>query len=100
MLVVGRCWFAPLFVLSLLPAEAPVNFWTGLIVGVGGGASVLTAVYFGKLGDRIGHRPVLLVSVLAAAVFYFFHVFISEVWHLLVLQVLVGAAMAPASLAA
>ena len=84
---------APLFVLSLLPADAPVNFWTGLIVGVGGGASVLTAVYFGKLGDRIGHRPVLLVSVLAAAAFYFLHVFIAEVWHLLVLQILVGAAM-------
>ncbi|MEM8860027.1 MAG: MFS transporter [Chloroflexota bacterium] len=84
---------APLFVLSLLPADAPVNFWTGLIVGVGGGASVLTAVYLGKLGDKIGHRPVLLVSVITAAAFYFLHIFVAEVWHLLVLQILVGAAM-------
>ncbi|MFK7802302.1 MAG: MFS transporter [Anaerolineae bacterium] len=84
---------APLFVLTLLPADAPINFWTGLIVGVGGAASVLTAVYLGKLGDRIGHRPILLVSVTAAAGFYFMHVFIVEVWHLLLLQVLVGAAM-------
>ena len=33
------------------------------------------------------------MSVLAAAAFYFLHVFIAEVWHLLVLQILVGAAM-------
>ncbi len=84
---------APLFVLSLLPENAPVNFWTGLIVGIGGGASVLTSVYLGKMGDRIGHRPVLLVSVLAAAIFYFAHVWVVEVWHLLILQILVGAAM-------
>ncbi|MFT7583993.1 MAG: DHA1 family multidrug resistance protein-like MFS transporter, partial [Cellvibrionaceae bacterium] len=84
---------APLFVLAMLPADAPINFWTGLIVGVGGAASVLTAVYLGKLGDRIGHRPVLMVSMVAAAAFYFLHVFIIEVWHLLLLQILVGAAM-------
>ncbi len=84
---------APLFVLSLLPQNAPVNFWTGLIVGIGGGASVLTSVYLGKMGDRIGHRPVLLVSVIAAAIFYFAHVWVTEVWHLLILQILVGAAM-------
>lgn len=84
---------APLFVLSLLPADSPINFWTGLIVAVGGGASVLTAVYLGKLGDQIGHRPVLLVSVMAAAVFYFAHIWVVEVWHLLAMQVLVGAAM-------
>lgn len=84
---------APLFVLSLLPENAPVNFWTGLIVGIGGGASVLTSVYLGKMGDRIGHRPVLLVSVFAAAIFYFAHVWVVEVWHLLILQILVGAAM-------
>ena len=84
---------APLFVLSLLPIDAPINFWTGLIIGIGGGSSVLTAVYLGKLGDQIGHRPVLLVSVLAAAIFYFIHIWVVEVWHLLVLQILVGAAM-------
>ena len=84
---------APLFVLTLLPQGTAVNFWTGLIVGVGGAASVFTAVYFGKLGDRIGHRPVLLVSVAAATIFYFAHVMITKVWHLLVLQILVGAAM-------
>lgn len=84
---------APLFVLSLLPAEAPINIWTGVIIGVGGGASVLTSVYLGRRGDRVGHRPVLLYSVVAAAIFYFFHLFIVEVWHLLVLQLLVGAAI-------
>ena len=84
---------APLFVLTLLPTGSPVNFWTGLIVGVGGAASVFTAVYFGKLGDRIGHRPVLLVSVVAATIFYFAHIMITEIWHLLILQILVGAAM-------
>lgn len=84
---------APLFVLSLLPADAPVNIWTGVITGVGGGASVLTSVYLGRMGDRVGHRPILLMSVVAAAIFYFFHFFIIEVWQLLVLQLLVGAAI-------
>ncbi len=58
---------APLFVLSLLTDTANTNTWTGLVTGVGGAASTVTAVYFGRLGDRIGHRDILKFCAIGAA---------------------------------
>lgn len=84
---------APLFIISLLPADAPVNFYTGLIIGVGGAASTVTAIYFGRLGDRIGHRKILIASSLAAAFFYFPQGLVTAAWQLFILQALAGAAL-------
>ena len=82
----------PLFIKSLLVAEELVGTYTGLTVGIASATSTLSGIYLGRLGDRIGHRRVLLISLLAGALFYLPQAFASAAWQLLVLQSLVGVA--------
>ncbi|MEM7115568.1 MAG: MFS transporter [Chloroflexota bacterium] len=84
---------APLFILSLLPDSPNANTWTGLVSGVGGAASTITAVYFGRLGDRIGHSTILKFCAVAAGLFYLPQTFVTAAWQLLVLQALTGGAL-------
>jgi MFS transporter, DHA1 family, multidrug resistance protein len=83
---------APLFIQLLLPHTQRVNTFTGLVIGLASAASTASAIYLGRLGDRIGHRQILMVSTLAAAMFYLPQAFVSHAWQLLMLQVLAGAA--------
>lgn len=83
---------APLFVVELLPAGSAVNLYTGLVIAVSGAASTLTAIYLGRLGDQIGHRKVLIASVLAVALFYLPLALVTAAWQLLLLVALAGAA--------
>jgi MFS family permease len=45
----------------------------------------------GRLGDRIGHRPILIVGALATAVVYVPLAFVTEPWQLVALYALTGA---------
>ncbi len=83
----------PLFIAALLNADGPINTFTGLVVGVASATSTASAIYLGRLGDRIGHRRVLIVSSLLAALCYLPQSLVTEAWQLLVLQALSGAAM-------
>jgi DHA1 family multidrug resistance protein-like MFS transporter len=83
----------PLFVESLLPDSTRVNTTTGLTIGVASAATTATAVYFGRLGDRIGHRRILQICGLMAGLFFLPQGFVTEAWHLLSLQALTGAAV-------
>ncbi|MEF3275245.1 MAG: MFS transporter [Chloroflexus sp.] len=85
--------FAPLFIASLLSAADPVSAYTGLIVGVSSAAGTATAIWLGKLGDRIGHRQVLIVSALLAGIAFASQSIVSNVWQLLALQALSGMAI-------
>lgn len=88
----------PLFIQSLLGSSKGSNSFIGLVQATASAAGTLSAVYFGKLGDRIGHRPVLIGSVLTAALFSFPQALVTAGWQLLVLQALFGIAaggMAP-----
>ena len=82
----------PLFVVTLLPESDRVSTFTGLVVGLAAATGTASAIYLGRLGDRIGHRQVLVMSAAAAALFYGLQFFITEAWHLLLLQALAGAA--------
>jgi DHA1 family multidrug resistance protein-like MFS transporter len=84
---------APLFIQSLLASGAGVATMTGLVAGLSAAASIASGIYLGRMSDRIGPRPVLGASLLAAAVFYFPQMAVTVVWQLLVLQVLTGAAI-------
>jgi len=83
---------APLFIQSLLPNSAQVSTLTGLVVGLSAAAGTVSAIYLGRLGDRLGHRRVLTVSALAAVLFYLPQTFVTDTWQLLILQALSGAA--------
>ena len=84
--------FAPLFIATLLIDSSRLNTFTGLVIGVSAGAGTITAVYLGRLGDRIGHGRVLKWSALAAGLFFLPQSLVTEAWQLLILQVLTGAA--------
>lgn len=84
--------FAPLFIATLLVDSHRLNTITGLVIGVSAGAGTITAVYLGRLGDRVGHGRVLKWSALAAGLFFLPQTLVTEAWQLLVLQALTGAA--------
>lgn len=82
-----------LFVLALVGAEGEgLNTLTGLIIGLSSATMTVFAVYFGQLGDRIGHRKILLLSALASAILYVLQAAATGVWQLLALQAMVGVA--------
>lgn len=81
---------APLFIASLMVSEVGVSSTTGLIVGVSAATGTLGAVVLGRLGDRIGHRRILIFSALGAAVFYLPQSLATAAWQLLFLQGLAG----------
>ena len=69
-----------------------VNTYTGLVVGVASATATASAVYLGRLGDRIGHRNIVIGSSIVAAVLFLPQAFVTEPWQLLVLQALTGLA--------
>lgn len=84
---------APLFIQTLLVDNSRLNTFTGLVIGVSSASTTLSAVYLGRLGDRLGHRRIVILSALAAALLYLIQTTVTAGWQLLLLQALVGVAM-------
>ena len=82
----------PLFVQQLAPANSDVATLAGIVLGAAGFTSALAAAYLGRLGDRAGHERVLIVSLLAAGLFYLPMAIVRDPWQLAVLQGLMGLA--------
>ena len=92
----GRMMFvpiAPFFVEELMSGSSGVNSVTGLIIGLGAGATTLTSVYFGRLGDRIGFRVLVSVCAVLTGLLYLPQSIVNAPWQLLGLSLLVGVAM-------
>lgn len=84
--------FAPLFIATLLVDSDHLNTITGLVIGVSAAAGTITAVYLGRLGDRVGHGRVLKWSALVAGLLFLPQSLVTNAWQLLALQALTGAA--------
>ncbi len=84
--------FTPLFIQTLMLGEAALGSFTGLVVGLSSAAGTVTAIYFGRLGDRAGHKQVLIACAAATALLYLPQALVVAPWQLLALQVLSGAA--------
>jgi DHA1 family multidrug resistance protein-like MFS transporter len=84
---------APFFILSLMVEDSGVNTFIGVVLGVAAGATTISSIYLGRLGDRIGHRRVLVTSIFAAGLLYLPQSAVTAGWQLLVLQALTGVAM-------
>ncbi len=83
----------PLFIAGLLADHSRLNTFTGLALGLTSGATTLSAIFLGRLGDRSGYRRVLAFSVAALAGLYGLLGMVSAGWQLLGLQVLIGIAL-------
>lgn len=62
----------------------------GIVLAGTGFVSAVSALAIGRVGDRIGHRVILPVCLLGAAVSYFPQALVQQTWHLLVLRMLLG----------
>jgi len=83
----------PLFIETLLRDTAHINTFTGLAIGIGAATTTLSSIYLGRLGDRIGHRRIVIAGVILAALLYLPQSLVMAGWQLLVLQALIGVAM-------
>jgi len=83
---------AALFMMQLMGTRAGVATATGIMMGAMAVTSSVSGVLMGRMGDRIGHGRVMLVSVMAAIVFYLPQSFVTAPWQLIMLQALTGLA--------
>jgi DHA1 family multidrug resistance protein-like MFS transporter len=83
--------FLPLFVTGMMAGAATAGIVTGLAIGVASAAGTVTSIALGRMGDRIGHRRVLVGGALATAAAYLPLAYASEPWQLVILYGLTGA---------
>lgn len=83
----------PLFIQGLMVDPQRLNTFTGLTMGVASAATTVSGVYFGKLGDKVGHRKVLIGCSFFSALLYFPQGWVTTAWQLMGFQVLVGVAI-------
>lgn len=83
----------PLFVQSIVSAEARVASITGLISGVSGALGAVGALGLGRLGDRTGYRAILIGCTTAAAALHVAQFFVGGPTALLVLRAATGLTM-------
>ena len=83
----------PLFIQTLLVDLSRLNTLTGLVQGIASGATTLSAVFLGRLGDRVGYRKVLVTCMALLGGAYALQGFVSSWWQLLILQGAVGLVM-------
>jgi len=82
-----------LFVLSLNNnLEQGTAALTGVAIGAAALTSAISAIYLGRLGDRIGHNRVLVAAAIAAIFFSLPQMFVTAPWQLILFQALSGIA--------
>ncbi len=84
---------APLFVQELVSDPSAVNTTTGMVEGVRAATAMLSAFYMGQLGDRIGHRRIIIACAPVAVGLYAVQSLVVTSWQLIGLQALVGVAI-------
>ncbi len=89
----GRMIFIPilpLFVQGIIGEGLRVNSFTGLVVGVTSATMTISSIYLGRLGDRIGHRRIVISASLSCGLFLVLQIFVTTGWQLLILHALFG----------
>ena len=90
---VGRSVTMPLlafFFVELLSSSEGAAVLSGLSIGARAAIGSVSAVYFGRLSDRIGHEKVLTAGAVFAILVYLSQMFVTNAWQLLFLQALIG----------
>lgn len=89
----GRSVTMPLlafFFVELLSSSEGAAVLSGLSIGAKAAIGSVSAVYLGRLSDRVGHEKVLTAGAIFAILVYFFSTFVTNAWQLLALQALIG----------
>jgi DHA1 family multidrug resistance protein-like MFS transporter len=79
----------PLFVQSLDPTESAATV-TGLIFTVAGVVAAISSLIWGRLGDRLGYRRLLIAMALGAGLIYIPQALVVTVVQLIVLRGILG----------
>lgn len=82
----------PLFVPLIMAGSEGVSTFTGLVIGVSSATGTVSSLLLGSLGDRTGHKRILIVSGVLSALSYLAMAFVTDSWQLLVLNALSGFA--------
>lgn len=82
----------PLYVQQLAPDVGSVATLAGITLGIAGLTSAVASITLGRLADRIGQRPVLLVCAIGVGLLYLPQTFAQSTTQLIVLQGLFGIA--------
>ena len=82
----------PFVVLKYIPDEAALALWVGIIEAVFALCSFLVAPLLGAISDRYGRRPIIIYSVLGAAVGYVLFGIGGALWVLVLARVVQGLA--------
>ncbi|WP_204498075.1 MFS transporter [Aquibacillus albus] len=84
-------------ILSLYVAElhGPVNvaLFSGIAFSAAGLGNLLMTKKWGDIGDKFGYIKVLIALLFMAALFYFPGAFVTNIWQLVILRFLLGAAI-------
>ena len=80
----------PLFVQEITPGGRSVASTVGLILGVAGVVSAISALAIGRVSDRLGHRRVLAICALGAGLSYLPQSLSTDPAQVLVLRALLG----------
>ncbi len=82
----------PLFIQSIAPPGTKIASLTGTIAGFASATSAVATIILGRLSDKIGPKPVLLVCSAVAGVGYALQSGVQTPTQLLTLRILTGAA--------
>ncbi|MEO5794176.1 MAG: MFS transporter [Rhodoferax sp.] len=82
------------YIAQLLSPDGQVTWYAGLAMSAGALGNIVAAPRLGQLADRVGYHRVIVGCLLAAAVLLVPQAFVTDVWQLIVLRLLMGAALA------
>ena len=83
----------PMFIISMIDNPKQVNSYTGIVIGIASASTAIFSVFAGRVGDRTGHRPVVIICLLSAAVVFFLQSLSQYGWQLIGLQTCYGIAL-------
>lgn len=80
----------PLYIKKLGSAEHNVSFLAGVIFSLPGIASVLFGAFWGKLGDRIGFRTVLIIGLFGGGIGTLAQLLFHDIWGFSIIRFVYG----------
>lgn len=80
----------PIFVAQISEIGRNVNTLAGLTLGILGVTSAVSSIYLGRMGDKRGHFPILVLCMLGAGLIYLPMAAAQHPWHLITLQAIFG----------